>query len=102
MDAPWVFYLNCGIAFAGVPRRDPDIGFPRAHAYSRCGVFVPDSKPQYELIPGCEAGVIDEITRVIGACSDYFSARHLALRELYQTKRWRMSFLADPELPGGR
>jgi hypothetical protein len=46
--------------------------------------------------------VIDEVALVIERCSNYFNARHLVLRELYEARQWKHSFLADPELPGAR
>ena len=102
VDSPWTFYLNCGIEFRGIPRRTPDAGFPRVHASSRCGVFVPSSRPQYELTAESRQELVDEIETVILMCSDYFAARHSILRGLYEDKNWRYSFLADPELPSAR
>ena len=99
-DSPWVFYLNCGISFDGVSRRVPDSDFPRAHAYMRCGFFVPDSRAQYDVTAENETPLLEEVAVVVQRCSNYFSARHDALRELYEANCWKMGFLADPELRG--
>ena len=95
-SSPWVFYLNCGITFSGLPI--PDHGHVGTHASCRANVFTRRARAQDEVTVDTMAEVARHVHLVICDVSAYFGQRHTALRESYLGKRYRYAFLDDPEL----
>jgi hypothetical protein len=97
-DGPWTCYLNCGISFNGLPPRSPDRDFPRTHAWMRAGRFAKGARSQYDVTADNMLGLVEEIAGVIRECSNYFEARHGALRHAYEQGRYERGFLADTQI----
>ena len=97
-DAPWRFYLNCGIAFAGIPRRVPDRDFPHVHAWMRAGLFSARARSEYDVTLENLDATVAALVPVLEDVSNYFTRRRDVLRTCYQEQRYYQGFLADPEL----
>jgi hypothetical protein len=65
-DTPWRFYINVGVQFRDLPRRQPDRDFPNTHAHSRIEKVVPDSDPYFDL---CKDGSLDMLVKIAGLVS---------------------------------
>jgi hypothetical protein len=94
----WRFYINCGISFDGIPRREPDRDFPHVHAWARAPHLVQVALPHYDVNVQNTASVASDVTAVIDACANYFSRRHTFLLDAYQRRDYKWPFLRDPEL----
>lgn len=94
----WRFYINCGISFAGVPRREPDRDFPRVHAWARAPHLVHFALPHYDVSSEDPTAHVAEVVAVIDECSSYFARRHRHLAEAYARRDFKWPFLRDPEL----
>jgi Domain of unknown function (DUF4304) len=94
----WRFYINCGISFSGVPRREPDLDFPRVHAWARAPHLVHFALPHYDVIADDPTSVVSDVVSVIDECSSYFARRHGYLVEAYARRDFKWPFLRDPEL----
>lgn len=95
-DAPWRFYVNCGISFPDA--QESGKWFPTA---TRLGVFAPDSPPEFDVTDENFEHLISDLTGYIRQCFSYFSRRHEFLRESYVQRKYHLSFLYDPELQRG-
>ena len=94
----WRFYLNCGISFDDLPRRSPDMDFPRTHASARAPHLVPAALPHYDISASDPTCLVPDIVAIVDACSEYFARRHEYLKEAYLRKDYKWAFLNDPEL----
>jgi hypothetical protein len=94
----WRFYVNCGISFAGVPRREPDRDFPRVHAWARAPHLVQFALPHYDVSSDDPSSHLADVVAVIDECSSYFARRHRYLAEAYAQRDFKWPFLRDPEL----
>jgi hypothetical protein len=94
----WRFYINCGISFAGVPRREPDRDFPRIHAWARAPHLVQFALPHYDVSSHDPTSLLVDVVAVIDECSNYFARRHRFLSEAYAHRDFKWPFLRDPEL----
>jgi len=101
-NSDWRFYLNCGISFDGLPRRSPDVDFPRTHASTRAEHIVPAALPHYEINAIDPAHLVPDIVAVVDTCSEYFARRHEYLMDAYLRKDYKWAFLHDPELGSPR
>ena len=49
-DAPWRFYVNCGISFPDLPAPEKGAGlWGISHAHARLTLFVPGSPSEYDV-----------------------------------------------------
>jgi hypothetical protein len=94
----WRFYINCGISFAGIPRREPDRDFPRVHAWARAPHLVHFALPHYDVSSDEPLSRVADVVAVIDECSRYFARRHAYLAEAYARRDFKWPFLRDPEL----
>ena len=101
-NSDWRCYLNCGISFDSLPRRSPDMDFPRTHASTRAPHLVPSALPHYDIDTIDPTRLVPDIVAVIDACSEYFARRAGYLKEAYLRKDYKWAFLNDPELPSLR
>lgn len=95
-SSPWVFYLNCGITFSGLPL--PTHAYMGTHASCRASLFTRRANAQDEVTLATMTEVVDYVCQVIIDVSAYFDQRHNVLRECYLDKRYKYAFLDDPEL----
>ena len=94
----WTFYLNCGITFIGLPRREPDRDFPHSHASMRAGYFTDLALSQYDVTHDSMASIAENVRDVINEVSRYFTRRCEHLRASYQNGKYFHGFLHDAEL----
>jgi hypothetical protein len=95
-SSPWVFYLNCGISFSGLPV--PLSGHVGTHGSTRAPVFTGLANAQDEVTPDTMSQVAEHTAEVIREVSAYFARRHAFLRDCYEHRRFHHGFFADPEL----
>jgi|LakMenE18May11ns_1017448.scaffolds.fasta_scaffold9937188_3 hypothetical protein len=95
---PWTFYLNCGITFTGLPRRQPDLDFPHAHASMRAGYFTDSACAQYDVTPENLDLIAEKVVGTIEEVSRFFSRRYAHLKESYLEGKYFHCFLDDAEL----
>ncbi len=95
-SSPWVFYLNCGISFSGLPISPA--GHVGTHGSTRSPVFTSLANAQDEVTVDTIGQVAEHITAVIREVAAYFARRHAFLRECYLHRRYHHAFFADPEL----
>ena len=95
-SSPWVFYLNCGISFNGLPSRPA--GHVGTHGSTRAPVFTALANAQDEVTPETIAQVAAHTAEVIREVSAYFARRHAHLRDCYENQRYHGGFFADTEL----
>jgi hypothetical protein len=95
---PWTFYLNCGITFIGLPRREQDRDFPLAHASMRAEYFTDLALSQYDVTYERMALIAENVRDVVNEVSGYFARRCEHLRASYQNAKYFHCFLDDAEL----
>ena len=95
-DAPWRFYVNCGISFPDIP--ETGTHFPTS---TRLGVFVRGSPPEFDVTDDNLEQLVAELTGYLRQCFSYFSRRHEVLRDSFLQRKYHHSFLYDPELQEG-
>jgi hypothetical protein len=94
----WTFYLNCGITFIGLPRRQPDPDFPHAHAYMRAGYFTDKALAQYDVSRDHMVLIAEGVRDAINEVSGFFARRCEHLRASYLKRKYFHLFLDDAEL----
>lgn len=94
----WRFYINCGISFRGIPRREPDRDFPHVHAWARAPHLVPFALPHYDVSAANSTSLVADVVAVIDECGRYFERRHAYLAAAYDRRDFKWPFLRDPEL----
>lgn len=97
-EMPWTFYLNCGIAFIGLPRREPDRNFPDTHASMRASLFTDSASVQYDITHANMDLNAQHVAESIEEVSKFFARRWLYLKESYLAKKYSLGFLEDAEL----
>jgi hypothetical protein len=100
-DAPWRFYVNCGISFPDIPLEQTGSGMWAFHAHTRLGVFAPDSPPEFDVTDENFEQLASDLTGYLKQCFSYFSRRHEFLRASFVQRKYHLSFLYDPELQRG-
>jgi hypothetical protein len=95
---PWTFYLNCGITFIGLPRREPDLDFPHAHASMRAGYFTDLALSKYDVSYDRMALTAENVLDAIKDVSRFFMRRCEHLRTAYLNGKYFHCFLDDTEL----
>jgi hypothetical protein len=68
-DSPWRFYINVGIQFHNLPRRQPDRDFPNTHAHSRIEKLIPNSEPYFELTENNSHEMLSKIADLLSVAS---------------------------------
>ena len=100
-STPWVFYLNAGIRFQGIPRREPDKDFPTIHSWIRVGSTLSSSaEPEYHLTADAIDELLRLIERVVEESIKYFTARHEWLCRKYSTRPISYLGYLDRQLMG--
>ncbi len=85
--SPWRFYLNAGLRFSDLPRRDMDRDFPTIHSWTRVGVGLSQwAEPHYEILEGDEDLLIGKLAAIIEDSQKYFATNHRTIREKYELK----------------
>jgi hypothetical protein len=100
-DAAWRFYVNCAISFPDIPLADPGSGMWKFHAHTRLPKFVSEAPSEYDVTEQNLDALVTEVGDQLRKCSEYFSRRHLTLRESYLSKHYDGGFPYDPELKRG-
>ena len=95
---PCAFYLNCGIMFIGLSRREPDLDFSHAHASMRAGYFTDLALSQYEVSYDRMALTAENVLDTIEDVSRFFIRRCDHLRASYLNGKCFHCFLDDSEL----
>ena len=95
---PWTFYLNCGITFIGLPRREPDRDFPHAHASMRAGYFTDLASPHYDDTYERMDLIAETLAETINDVSQFFMRRCENLIECYLGGKYFDCFRVDAEL----
>jgi hypothetical protein len=95
---PWTFYLNCGITFIGLPRREPDLDFPHAHASMRAGYFTDLAFPQYDVTYEGMDFIAESVVDALNEVSRFFMRRCEQLKASYVNGEYSHGFLHDAEL----
>ena len=83
----WRFYLNTGIRFPDLPRRDPDRDFPTIHAWTRVRAAISEmAEPQYEISDENLESQIQKMAIIVEDCISYFSANHGLIHTRYELR----------------
>lgn len=86
--SPWRFYLNIGIRFSGIPRRQPDRDFPTIHSWTRVGRTITEwAEPHYDVPKEEQRVLVGKVAAMIEDSERYFSRMHAALRQSYEAKQ---------------
>ena len=86
-SSPWRFYLNAGLRFPHLPRRNPDRDFPTIHSWIRVGSTLSEwAEPHYEVVEEEQKLLVGKIAAVVEDCQRYFAANHDLLRQKYALK----------------
>ena len=85
--SPWRFYLNAGLRFSDLPRRNLDRDFPTIHSWTRVGPALSEwAEPHYEIVEGEEKLLVGKIAAMVEDSQRYFAANHHLLRQKYGAK----------------
>lgn len=86
--SPWRFYLNVGVRFDGIPRREQDKDFPETHSWSRiCPGLSSWAEAHFDIDSENDQRLIGLMAAIVVDCQNYFSVNHQLLRARYEAQR---------------
>lgn len=86
--SPWRFYVNIGVRFSGIPRRDPDRDFPTIHSWTRVSPLISEwAEPHYNVPEEEQSVLVGKIAAMVEDSERYFSRMHVTLRQRYEAKQ---------------
>lgn len=86
-NSPWLFYINFGVEFSGLPARSPCRDFPATHCWTRIEALVPRMPPEYRLPEGDVAKFAAKIARCVEKASLLVADRLPGIRANYERSR---------------
>lgn len=75
---PWRFYINVGVQFRDLPRRQPDRDFPNTHAHGRIETLVSMGGGYFDLTEQNIEGMLEKISTLVTKASSALPKAALA------------------------
>lgn len=83
----WCLYVNAGIQFARIPRREPDRDFPAIHSSMRVSAKLSSwAEREYHIGEEKDELLIARIAGLVEDCQRDFSFHHSSLRQAYELR----------------